>query len=338
MTDPSAPGAVTPGPPPMTTGVAGVDHPTLASATIDLGGIVPTTDPSYATGLDFVARTQWWYARHRFVRHRLAIASLVLLLLIFAVGAFAHLLAPYGRDALDLNALTSPPSWHHLFGTDQLGRDYFSRTLYGIQSTEKVSLLVALLATLIGVVLGAVSGYYGGWIDNLLMRITDLFLIVPALAVLLVAAKYLGHGSPIRIAFILGLLFWTNIARIVRGSYLSLKEKEYIEAARASGSGDLRIIFRHILPNTIGPVIVSATLLTGTAILTESTISFLGFGIIPPTPSLGNLISDGQNAGLSLWWLVTFPGLMIVLIILCVNFVGDGLRDALDPTQRRIRA
>ena len=139
-------------------------------------------------------------------------------------------------------------------------------------------------------------------------------------------------------ALILGFLFWTNIARIVRGSYLSLKEKEYVEAAKAAGAGDMRIMFRHILPNTIGPIVVSATLLTGLAILTESVISFLGFGIQPPIPSLGTLISDGEAAGLSLWWLVTFPGLTIVLIILCVNFIGDGLRDALDPTQRRIRA
>lgn len=301
--------------------------------------VPPTADDLTAeTGLELIARTQWWYARHRFFRHRLAMASLLVLTIIFLAGAFAHELAPYGRDAIDLNALSQGPSWHHLFGTDQIGRDYFSRTLYGIQTTARVSLLVAFIATALGVLVGAVSGYYGGATDNALMRITDLFLVVPALAVLLVAAKYLGHGSPNRIAIILGFLFWTNIARIVRGNYLSLKEKEYVEAARALGSGDARIIFRHILPNTIGAIVVSATLLTGLAILTESTISFLGFGILPPEPSLGNLIADGEAAGLSLWWLVTFPGLTIVLIIICVNFIGDGLRDALDPTQRRIRA
>ena len=310
----------------------------LETEHVAVGAVVPGDELVFETGLDLVARSQWWYARHRFLRHRMAMVSLLLLAVIFLAGAFAHHLAPYGRDTLSLNNLTQRPSWHHLFGTDQLGRDYFSRTLYGIQSTEKVSLLVAFIATVLGVIIGAASGYYGGWLDNILMRITDLFLVVPALAVLLVAAKYLGHGSAMRIAIILGLLFWTNIARIVRGNYLSLKEKEYVEAAKALGSGDIRIIFRHMLPNTIGPIVVSATLLTGLAILTESTISFLGFGILPPTPSLGNLISDGEAAGLSLWWLVTFPGLTIVLIILCVNFVGDGLRDALDPTQRRIRA
>jgi peptide/nickel transport system permease protein len=310
-------------------------QPTLAT---DMQEIAATQALAYESGLEVTARSQWWYARHRFLRHRLAMVSLVVLVCVFVAGALAHTIAPYGRDALDLNALSQAPSWHHLFGTDQLGRDYFSRTLYGIQSTEKVSLLVAFIATFIGILVGAVSGYYGGWVDNLLMRITDLFLVVPALAVLLVAARFLGHGSAYRIAIILGFLFWTNIARIVRGSYLSLKEKEYIEAAKAAGSGDMRIMFRHILPNTIGPIVVAATLLTGLAILTESVISFLGFGILPPVPSLGNLISDGDAAGLNLWWLVTLPGLTIVLIIMCVNFIGDGLRDALDPTQRRIRA
>jgi peptide/nickel transport system permease protein len=317
--------------PPLAVGT----QPTLATQLTEIGAQEALV---YESGLELTARSQWWYARHRFVRHRLAMTSLVLLALIFIAGGLAHTIAPYGRDALDLQALSQAPTWHHLFGTDQLGRDYFSRTLYGIQTTEKVSLLVAFIATALGILIGAVSGYYGGWVDNLLMRITDLFLVVPALAVLLVAARFLGHGSAFRIAIILGFLFWTNIARIVRGIYLSLKEKEYIEAAKASGSGDFRIMFRHILPNTIGPIVVSATLLTGLAILTESTISFLGFGITPPTPSLGNLISDGEAAGLGLWWLVTFPGLTIVLIILCVNFIGDGLRDALDPTQRRVRA
>jgi peptide/nickel transport system permease protein len=313
-------------------------QPSLATDLIDLGHVSAAEALSYQSGLDMVARSQWWYARHRFLRHRLAMGSIVVIVIVFVIGALASVIAPYGRDALNLTAISQAPSLHHLFGTDQLGRDYFSRTLYGIQTTETVSLLVAFLATTIGVLVGAVSGYYGGWLDNLLMRVTDLFLVVPALAVLLVAARFLGHGSAYRIAFILGFLFWTNIARIVRGSYLSLKEKEYVEAAKAAGAGDMRIMFRHILPNTVGPIVVSATLLTGLAILTESVISFLGFGIQPPIPSLGNLISDGEAAGLSLWWLVTFPGLTIVLIILCVNFIGDGLRDALDPTQRRIRA
>ncbi|MFN2629424.1 MAG: ABC transporter permease [Gaiellaceae bacterium] len=287
-------------------------------------------------GLEVKARSQWSFARRRFFRHRMAVAGILVLVIVFSGGIFANQLAPYD-PTLPTADITVKPTFagHHFFGTDQIGRDYFSRTLFGIRSTEEVSLLVAAIATVIGIFVGASAGYFGGWIDNLLMRITDLFLIVPALAILLVAAKYLGHGSPVRLAILLGLLFWTNIARIVRGNFLSLKEKEYIEAAKASGSGNFRIMFRHILPNTMGPIVVSATLLTGLAILTESTISFLGFGL---DLSLGELIQEGQAAGLNLWWLVTMPGLTIVLIILCVNFIGDGLRDALDPTQRRIRA
>src|SRR6266576_4846240 len=169
------------------------------------------------------------------------------------------------------------------------------------------------------------------------MRLTDLVLTLPALAILLTASALLGQGSQWRISFILALFFWTGIARVVRGIFLSLREKEYVEAAKAAGAGDWRIMFRHILPNTLGPVIVNGTLAVGTAILTESALSFLGFGIKPPTPSLGALVSDGQNYPVQ-WWLTIFPGLLIVLIVLCVTFVGDGLRDALDPQQRRMRA
>ena len=182
------------------------------------------------------------------------------------------------------------------------------------------------------------AGYYTGWVDNGLMRFTDLVLTLPGLAVLLTAAAFIGTGNPTRVAFILALLFWTGLARIVRGSFLSLREKEYVEAAKAAGSGDLRIMFRHMLPNAVGPIVVNATLIVGIAILTEASLSFLGFGIQPPNPSLGKLISDGQDVSSSMWWLVTFPGLTIVLIVLCINFIGDGLRDALDPTQRRTRA
>jgi peptide/nickel transport system permease protein len=169
------------------------------------------------------------------------------------------------------------------------------------------------------------------------MRFTDLVLTLPALAILLTASALLGQGSQWRVSLILAFFFWTALARIVRGIFLSLREKEYVEAAKAAGSGDLRIMFRHMLPNTLGPVIVNGTLAVATAILTESALSFLGFGIKPPTPSLGVLVSGGE-ANPQDWWLTIFPGLTIVIIVLCINFVGDGLRDALDPQQRRIRA
>jgi ABC-type dipeptide/oligopeptide/nickel transport system permease subunit len=291
-------------------------------------------------GLEIKARSQWAYARKRFVRHRLAMASLVVLVIILLSGVFANYIAPYPFAAQDFVHSGQAPTLkaNHFFGTDVLGRDYFSRVIYGIRTSEKVAFLVALLSTIIGTVIGAVAGYYRGWIDNLLMRFTDLVLTLPPLAILLTAAAFLGEGSQYRIAFILAFLFWTGIARIVRGSFLSLREKEYVEAAKAAGSGDLRIMFRHMLPNAIGPIVVNATLIVGIAILTEAALSFLGFGVQPPTPALGKLISDGEDVSSSMWWLVTFPGLTIVLIVLCINFIGDGLRDALDPTQRRTRA
>ncbi len=301
---------------------------------------------AYESGLNIQARSQWGYVWRRFLRHKLAMASAAVLALIFLIAIFAPQVAPYAYDEIDLEALYSPPhfeTWNllspqnHLFGTDLLGRDYFSRVIYGIRTSVWVALVVAGLSTVIGTAIGAIAGYFGGWGDNLLMRITDLFLTLPTLAVLLVAAAYLGQGDPLRVAIILALLFWTPLARIVRGIFLSLREKEYVEAAKALGSPDRRIIIRHMLPNTLGPIIVNATLLIATAILVEAALSFLGFGIQPPTPALGKLIDDGQSEGLKLWWLVTFPGLVIVLIALCINFIGDGLRDALDPTQRRVR-
>ena len=310
---------------------------------------------AYEQGVDLEARSHWAYARKRFVRHRLAMASLVLLVIIITAGMFANKVAPYKFDAIDLVNTQAPPTIHgketvdiatgqtttgkpHFFGTDLLGRDYFSRVLYGVRTSARVAFVVASLSTIIGTAIGAIAGYFGGWIDNLLMRITDLILTVPGLAILLVASAFLGNGSPYRVAVILALLFWTALARIVRGSFLSLREKEFVEAAKASGSGDFRIIVKHMLPNTLGPIIVTATLTVAAAILIEAVLSFLGFGIQPPTPALGKLISDGQGQMIEAWWLVTFPGLVIVAIVLCINFIGDGLRDALDPTQRKVSA
>jgi ABC-type dipeptide/oligopeptide/nickel transport system permease subunit len=304
----------------------------------DLGA---STDAAlvHETGLEVEVRSQWTYARRRFLRHRLAVASLVILVIIFTAGFAAPWIAPYSFDGYDIDNIEVGPTFSggHVFGTDLLGRDYFSRVLYGIRTSIRVAFIVTILAVAIGTSVGMVAGYYSRWADNLLMRFTDLILTLPALAVLLTAAAFLGHGSQYRVAVIVSLLLWTLLARIVRGQFLSLREKEYIDAAKAAGSGDLRIMFRHMLPNCLGPIVVFATLTLGGAILLESYLSYLGFGVQPPTPALGKLIADGQDVSSHDWWLVTFPGLTIVLIVLCINFVGDGLRDALDPTQR-IRA
>jgi ABC-type dipeptide/oligopeptide/nickel transport system permease subunit len=320
----------------------GHESEAVAPVTQAVSGILPAEGAfadATAAGLELKIRSQWTYARMRFVRHRLAMASLVVLIIVFAAGAFANFIAPYSPDAIDLTNLLHPPTTiaHHYFGTDDIGRDYFSRTLYGIRTSEEVGLVVAILSSVIGLIIGAVAGYFGGWIDNLLMRFTDLVLTLPALAILLTVSALLGSGNQWRITLILAFFFWTGLARIVRGVFLSLREKEYVEAARAAGAGNFRIMFRHIAPNTLGPIIVNGTLSVAVAILNEAALSFLGFGIKPPTPSLGILVSGGQ-ANPSAWWLVVFPGATIVLIVLCINFIGDGLRDALDPTQRRVRA
>jgi peptide/nickel transport system permease protein len=293
----------------------------------------------YEQGLQIEARSQWQLARSRFFRHKLAMTSIVILMIIFGAAIFAEQITPYSFSEQNFADASLAPTFkdNHYFGTDQLGRDYFSRVIFGIRTSARVAFLVALLSTLIGTIVGAVAGYYGGWVDNLLMRFTDLVLTLPVLAVLLVASALLGQGNPYRVAVILAAVFWTSLARIVRGTFLSLREKEYVEAAKALGASDVRIMVRHMLPNTVGPIIVNATLIVATAILVEAVLSFLGFGVQPPTPALGTLISKGQGL-LRQWWLVTFPGLTIVFICLCINFIGDGLRDALDPTQRRTSA
>ena len=309
------------------------------------GGVMVTgaVEDTQAAGLDLKVRSQWSYARMRFFRHRLALIGLFGLVIIFGAGIFAGQIAPYGYAQIDLTHILQGPSHAHYFGTDALGRDQYTRVLWGIRTSMEVGVFVAILSTVVGLIIGAIAGYYGGWLDNLLMRFTDLVLTLPLLAILLTATALLGQGSQWRVSLILIFFFWTGIARVVRGVYLSLREKEYVEAAKASGAGDARLMFRHILPNTLGPIVVNATLAVGTAILVEAALSFLGFGIKPPTPSLGVLISDAQQSpqtptGGSAWWLTIFPGLTLVLIVLCVNFVGDGLRDALDPAQRRVRA
>ncbi len=299
---------------------------------------------SYESGVEVKARSQWAYARMRFFRHRLAVGSVVVLILVALVAIFAKWVAPYGFNDQDYLIIAQGPSWDHPFGTDLLGRDYLSRVIYGLRTSLWVAFFVAIVSTAIGTVVGAFAGYYGGTIDNLLMRFTDLILTLPGLAVLLTAAAFLGQetqtigpieiSQPVMIGLILAFLFWTGLARIVRGVFLSLREKEFVEAAKASGASDLRIIVRHILPNCIGPIVVTMTLIIAGAILVEAALSFLGFGIQPPNPALGSLIAEGNVGGLGYWWLVTFPGIVIVIIALAVNFIGDGLRDALDPTQR----
>jgi peptide/nickel transport system permease protein len=279
-------------------------------------------------------RTLMW---RRFRRHKLAMASLVVLLLIGLATILAGVLTPYGYAEQHLDQILQGPSAKHLLGTDQLGRDELTRLLYGGRISLLVGLGVALVSGVIGTLVGVAAGFYGGRLDNAVMRVTDLFLSIPLLVLLIIASRATG-GQTRDIVLVLSLGLWMYLARIVRGLFLSLREKEFIEAARSIGASNRRIIFRHMLPNAIGVIIVNLTLVVAIAILTESLLSFLGFGIQPPTPTWGNMLEDGRPQMTYAAWLVWFPGLAILLTVLCVNFLGDGLRDALDPTQRRVRA
>ena len=272
-------------------------------------------------------------AWRRFTRHRLAIGSAIVLIVLACGTLLVGVLSQYGFAQQNLLARVQAPSSAHWLGTDVLGRDLFTRVMYGGRISLLVGLSVALSAGTVGGIVGAIAGFYGGWVDNLLMRVTDLFLSIPALVILILAANALG-GSVFDIVLILAAFLWMPLARIVRGMFLSLKEKEFVEAARAAGASNLRIIFVHMLPNVTGPIVVNTTLVVAAAIISESALSFLGFGIQPPTPTWGNLLNASQGVSQLYPWLVWFPGLGILITVLCVNFLGDGLRDALDPHQR----
>ncbi|MBA2607695.1 MAG: ABC transporter permease [Actinobacteria bacterium] len=279
-------------------------------------------------------RSQWQLVRRRFGRHRVAVVATIVLLVLIAVCFGAHWIAPYPRGEQDLLLGPTGPGGKHWFGTDNLGIDQLTTLLYAGQISLKIGLAVALISTVIGTVVGSIAGYFGKFSDQFLMRATDLFLVVPQIAVLAIALKKFGHTVN-WIIVVLAALGWMYVARIVRGQVLSIKEKEYVEAARASGASSARIIARHILPNCIGPILVNATLAIAGAIITESTLSFLGFGIQIPDESWGHMLSSAEGNYSVNTHLLYFPGLMILLTVLCVNFLGDGLRDAFDPQSRR---
>jgi glutathione transport system permease protein len=298
---------------------------------------VPQTAPEREFTVE--RRSQAQMILRRFLAHRLAVASLVVLLLVIVGSLVGGRFWKYGYADITPE-FSTPPSWEHPMGTDSIGHDSFAQVLRGAQKSVQVALLVALLSTAFGAVLGAIAGYYRGIIDAVLMRFTDLVLTIPAIAILAVLAATLADkaGNWFFIALVLAALSWTYIARVVRGSFLSLREKEFVEAARALGASDARIIFRHLLPNATGSIIVNATITVAVAILIETALSYLGIGIQAPDTSLGLLIQTGQQAATTRPWLFYFPGLIIIIIALTVNFVGDGLRDAFDPTQTRVRA
>lgn len=263
--------------------------------------------------------------------HKLALGCLFLLAILYVAAILAPYLSPYDFDKVELVKMSQAPSISHPFGTDGLGRDVATRIMYGGRISLFAGLSVAILSTLIGTIIGLVAGYYGGFIDNILMRLTDLALTIPMLPVLIVAGAFISGGTSTSIIVILSALLWMYIARVVRASCQSLKERDFVLAAKVIGASDLRIMTYHILPNLVGTIIVNATLTLGLAIMMESVLSFIGFGIQPPVPSWGNMLSEAQKDMVEQPWLVWAPGSFIVLSLVAINFLGDGLRDYLDP-------
>jgi peptide/nickel transport system permease protein len=272
----------------------------------------------------------------RFVRSRLGLIGLVALVLLVLLAYIGPLFDHWKWNTVDLNApFAVAPSSSHWFGTDSVGHDVFAQTMRGAQFSILVGLLVALFATGIAAIVGSFAGYFGGWTDRILMWIVDLLLVIPSFLILVVLS---GQDNHIWLfVLLLGMFIWQITARIVRGQTLSLKEREYVQASRFMGVPGWRIIGRHILPNLASLLIIDATINVSVAVLTEAGLSFLGFGIRPPNVSLGTLLADGQNAALTQPWLFYFPAGFLILFVLAVNLVGDGVRDAVDPSSRRAR-
>ncbi|UFU02291.1 ABC transporter permease [Ruania suaedae] len=304
-------------------------------------------------------KSQGRIVRERFFHHRGAIVALVVLLLVALLGltsigfpVFGWYLGGWWQyNPVETMAVENPGGaptlsmpWseagfaigNHPFGQDTIGRDIFARTMKGVQTSLVIMVIVGGVATAVGVLVGALSGFFRGFTDTLLMRITDLFITMPLLVIGAVLGKLVGSPSAVPLALVLGLITWTTLARLVRGEFLTLREREFVDAARVAGASNSRIIFKHILPNAMGVVIVTVTLLMSAAILLETALSYLGFGIQEPTISLGRMISEYQSSFSTRPWLFWWPGLFIITIALCINFIGDGLRDAFDPRQKRL--
>lgn len=258
--------------------------------------------------------------------------GIAVIIFMFTVAIFAPLLATHDPNELNLaaDAKLNPPSKEHWFGTDDLGRDIFSRLVYGARISLSVGFIAVAILLVIGITLGVFAGYYGGWIDSLIMRVIEVMMCFPQFYLILMILAFLGP-SIVYVMIVIGLTSWMGLTRFVRAEFLSLREREYAIAAKALGASNLRIAFRHILPNALAPVFVSVTLSLGGAILVESSLSFLGLGVQIPTPSWGNMISTGRFYIDSAWWLTLFPGLAILITVLSFYLVGEGLRTILDP-------
>ena len=303
-----------------------------AGAGVELGG-------ADAYGMSGEAKSQWRILLGRFLHQRMGMIGLC----VFALLAISSVLVghfwQYSYTSIT-NNLNDPPSWSNPFGTNAIGNDMFAQVMAGVEKDIEIALTVAAMATLIGVTIGAIAGFYRGWVDSLLMRFVDLVLVLPVLAVLIVLANKLSKESDnwLGLAIIIGLLSWTYVARLVRADFLSLRERDFVEASRALGASNRRIIVKHMLPNAVGPIIVNATLTVALSIIFESTLSFLGLGVQPPNVSLGLLVDQGQDSATTEWWLFVFPVVFLIILILSIFLIGDGLREAFDPKKSRVRA
>lgn len=292
-----------------------------------------TPAPTTKTKRSFVG--QWTLFRRRFLRHKLAVSGLVALTVLVIACFGAPWIAPFPENHQDLITGSVGPSQVHWLGTDELGRDFLSQLLYAGRISMLVGLGVGVLSTIVGVLLGSLAGYFGGWVDELIMRLVDLFLVVPPIAILALVLQGFG-SSTVTIVLALSTLGWTVIARVARSQVLSLREKEFVDAAIVLGASPIRVILRHMIPNLAGVIAVNVSLAVAAAIITESTLSFLGFGVQPPDSSWGNMLSQAAGLlGTPQVHLLLYPGLLILLTVLSVNFIGDGLRDALDPQTKR---
>lgn len=264
------------------------------------------------------------------MKNKITLISLTFIVMIFIFALFAPIIARHDPSAIDTDAILAAPSQAHIFGTDTLGRDIFSRIVYGSRISLSIGFIAVGIAVLIGIFFGSIAGYYGGRVDSVLMRFVDIMLCFPTFFLILAVIAML-EPSIFNIMAVIGITSWMGVARLIRSEILTLKERDYIAAARVMGASDVWIIVRHLIPNAIGPVLVSATLGIGGAILTESALSFLGIGVQPPTPSWGNILMDGKSTLGVAWWLTVFPGLFILFTVLAYNLLSEGLRDMLEP-------
>jgi len=304
-----------------------------------MSSVIPSMPQDGAVAADdlIVGTSLWQDAWRRLRKNRMAVAGGVFVVsLTLACIAGPWLISAtwgYGYETQDLNYGAQPPTWSHWFGTDFFGRDVLTRVLYGGRVSLEVGLLAALVSATLGTVYGAVSGYAGGRIDTMMMRIVDILYALPYMFLVIILVTILGKNL-LLIFLALGFVGWLMTARIVRGQVLSLKERDFVRAARSLGASDFAIVFRHLIPNTLGPIIVYFTLTVPSMILQEAFLSFLGLGVQAPQPSLGALINEGANHMVVFWWELVFPGTVLATLLFCLNFLGDGLRDALDPQMK----